>query len=212
MLAEELRRIAGPALRELTGHPFWSGLKDGSLPGAALERFVQQDTSHLLPAFARILLRCAAMTRDDGHALLLAHAATATIEARDRLRREFTALAPGFGIPLPSTTAPVRRSTREQCDFYAAAAARSLAAGIGAVLPMVWFNLPLSDDLRDRQAPGGCYGGWIAAYHPGDGFRAVVPAFLDLAEQVGEQRAVVENFAVGVRYELAFAEAAWSGG
>jgi thiaminase/transcriptional activator TenA len=211
MLAQELRRIAEPALRELTQHPFWSGLKDGSLPGAALERFVQQDTTHLLPAFARILLRCAALTRDDDHATLLAHAATATIEARDRLRREFTALAPGFGVAEPETVAAPHPSTREQCDFYTAAAARSLAAGIGAVLPMVWFNLPLSDDLRDHVAPGGRYAGWIAAYHPGDGFRAVVPAFLDLAEQVGEQRTLVEHFAVGVRYEWAFAESIWSG-
>ena len=32
VLQEELREIGQPVLRRVLGHPFWSGLRDGSLP------------------------------------------------------------------------------------------------------------------------------------------------------------------------------------
>lgn len=214
MLRDELWEIADPVLRKIMDHPFWSGLRDGSLPGEALVHFVQQDTGYLLPAFARALARLGALATEDSHTLLLGQCVHATLEAKDRLWKAFVELAPRLGIAPPTAQAPIDPATHAHCSFFHAATSTSLADGIGAVLPMVWFNVDLSDDLRDQQITGGRYAEWIAIYHPGEEYEYAVRVFLDMVEEIGERcsaadrQRLVEQFSIGVRYEWAFAEGA----
>lgn len=222
MLHEHLLALAEPVLRKVIDHPFWAGLRDGSLPAESLTHFVEQDTGFLLPAYARALARCAAMTADDAHVALLGRSVTGTLSARDRLRAKYAELAGQLGAPAARTGLPGPESptadpgTYAHATFFQAASARSAAAGVGALLPMVWFNFQVSDDLRHNHHPGSRYAPWIEAYHPGTDYRRAVHAFLSLAEELDQRLSVtgrqelVENFVTGTRYEWLFAEASWT--
>ncbi|MDX3380102.1 TenA family transcriptional regulator [Streptomyces niveiscabiei] len=216
MLSKELQELAEPVLAKVKEHPFWAGLRDGSLPPESLAHFVEQDTGHLLPAYARALARTAAATRWDEHAALLARSVTGTLEARDRLRTSYAELAPRLQAPPADGKPEVSAATHAHCTFLHAATASTVAAGMGALLPMVWFNHRISDDLLERHTPGSRYAEWIQAYHPGEGYRFAVRAFMTAYDELGERMAVpgraelLEYFATSVRFEWAFAEAAWS--
>ncbi len=212
LLHEELREIRDPVLRAVQDHPFWSGIRDGSLPPAALAHFLAQDTGYLLPAYARALARCAAAATDDAHTLLLAQSVAGTMEARDRLRANSAALAATTGLPGPLGDPPIDPATQAHTAFLTAATAASFAAGVGALLPMVWFNAEVSDRLLRDTPPGSRYRPWVEAYHPGESYRYAVRAFLDMADDVGkngtagERATLVEQFSNSIRYEWAFAE------
>src|SRR5687768_17290642 len=105
MLSKELQELAEPVLAKVKEHPFWAGLRDGSLPAESLAYFVEQDTSHLLPAYARALARTAAATRWDAHAALLARSVMGSLEARDRLRGAYAELEPRLQLP-PAAESP----------------------------------------------------------------------------------------------------------
>lgn len=207
-------RIGGPVLRDVLEHPFWAGLRDGSLPPQALAHFVLQDTGHLLPAFARALARCAAAAADDEHALLLMWGAAATLQARDRLAGAFRELAPAMNVALPAGPPAITPATSAYCSLFAAAGAGSPAAGIGATLPMVWFQRELADDLVTRVVPGSPYAPWIEAYHPGAEYAVVVEQFLAMADKLGadgsasERRELLERFGTAARHEFSLADEA----
>ncbi|MER6666878.1 hypothetical protein ABT256_20210 [Amycolatopsis japonica] len=216
MLHDELLEMADPVLRKVLDHPFWAGLRDGSLPGEALTHFVQQDTGYLLPAYGRAMARCAAVAPDDAHSVLFARSVSGTMEAKDRLRAAFADLAPSLGIEPPAEQAPIDPLTHAHCSFFHAAAATSLPAGVGALMPMTWFNYNVSKDLAERHTPGSRYEPWIELYQPSDGYyRHVVRRYLDLADEIGdrcsghERRTLIEQFSISVRYEWTFAESAW---
>lgn len=215
MLHEELLEIAEPVLGKVKDHPFWSGLRDGSLPGEALVRFVQQDTGYLLPAYARALARCAALAAEDSHAMVLGRSICGTLEARDRLRQVFAELAPTLDLTAPAEQAPIDPATHAHSAFFAAASATSFHAGIGALLPMVWFNFQVSNDLKERQHPDGRYAAWIEVYHPGDTYQYAVKAFLGMVDHLGkhsssqQRQEILDQFSTGIRYEWSFAESAW---
>lgn len=215
MLHEELIAIAEPVLDEVLEHPFWTGLGDGSLPPGALAAFVVQDTDHLLPAYARALARTAAAAPTDAHTALLSRSTFASLEAADRLRSAYDDLSPPLDLPPRERTAPVAAATRAHCAVFTAASATSFPAGVGALVPMVWFNHRVADHLLHGHVPGSRYARWAEAYHPGPGYPHAVRAFLALVDVVGEQggpagrAALVEHFTVAVAHELAFAETAW---
>ncbi|MER7457055.1 hypothetical protein [Micromonospora sp. NPDC126480] len=212
LLHEELREIRDPVLRAVQDHPFWSGIRDGSLPPAALAHFLAQDTGFLLPTYARALARCAAAAADDAHALLLGRSVAGTLEARDRLRANSAALATTTGLPETLGDPPMDPVTQAHTAFLTAATAASFAAGVGALLPMVWFNAEVSDRLLRDTAPASRYRPWVEAYHPGESYRYAVRAFLDMADDIGkngtarERATLVEQFSISIRYEWAFAE------
>lgn len=212
MLHEELREIRDPVLRKVQDHPFWSGLRDGSLPGEALAHFVQQDTGHLLPAYARALARCAAAAPEDADAFLLGQSVAGTLEARDKLRQAYADLAGGLGLPELGPQLPAGPATHAHASFFTAASARSFHDGIGALLPMVWFNAEVCDNLKRGAAPGSRYEPWIEVYHPGESYGYAVRAFLDMVDRAGEscsatqRQKIVEQFSISIRYEWVFAE------
>lgn len=217
MLHEELMKIGDPVLQEVQEHPFWSGLRDGSLPSGALTRFVEQDTGFLLPAYARALARCAAAAPADADTFLLGHSVAATLEARDKLRTAYTDLAGELGLSALDDRVQPDLATHAHASFFAAASAASYYAGIGALLPMVWFNAEVSDNLKRSAAPGSRYLRWIEVYHPGESYRYAVRAFFDMADRAADscsasqRQLIVDQFAVSIRYELAFAKCCLDG-
>ena len=212
MMRDELRRIAEPVLREVMDHPFWSGLRDGSLPGAALVHFMQQDTGHLLPTFGRAFARCAAVADHDSHTTLLSHCAFATIESAPRLLGALAELAPRIGVEPPAARSPIAPHTHAYCSFLHAATTTTFAAGIGTLLPIMWFHVEICGDLRKRGKPGSRYAPWIEVYDPGEETWHAVQAFLRMIDEVGErcsatERAqLIEHFSLGMYHEWAFAE------
>ena len=217
ILHEELRALAEPVLRKVKDHSFWSGLRDSSLPVESLAHFVEQDTGYLLPAYARALARCAAIAVNDSHVMLLGQSAYETLAARDRLRAKYRDLAGQLGAPpLGATLAAVDPGTHAYAEFFHAASARSLAAGIGAVLPMVWFNFSISNDLKDNYRPSSRYAPWIEAYYPGEDYRYAVQGFTEMVDELGGQlsplqrQELVEHFTVSTRYEWMFVENSWT--
>ncbi|MFI0349074.1 TenA family protein [Actinomadura sp. 9N407] len=211
-LREELMEIRDPVLRKVRDHPFWSGLRDGSLPGEALARFVEQDTGFLLPAYARALARCAAAAPDSADTLLLGRSIVGTLTSRAEMRRRYADMAREEGLPGLDEQADVEPATHAHASFFAAAGTMSFHAGIGALLPMAWFHADVSDDLRDNVAAGSRYEPWSRIYHPGETFRPAVQELVDMTGRAGEaaaepqRRALVEQFLLGARYEWAFAE------
>jgi thiaminase/transcriptional activator TenA len=214
-LHEELVEIADPVLRKVLDHPFWSGLRDGSLPGESLAHFVQQDTAYLLPAYARALARVAAAAPEDGQALLFGRSIFGTLEAKDKLRTAYQELAPELGTPPLPEDLPADPGTHAHSSLFAAASATSFHARVGALLPMVWFNFQVSNDLKERHTPGSKYAKWIEVYHPGETYSYAVKAFLGMVDRVGasaspaQRNEVTDYFATSIRYEWAFAETNW---
>jgi thiaminase/transcriptional activator TenA len=212
MLTEQLRTIARPLLTEITAHPFWSGLRDGSLAGSALVHFVEQDTGHLLPALGRAFARCAAAATADAHVMRLSECSYATVESVRRLSTAFSELAPVLGVEPHDEAAPADATTTGYCSFLQAAAAVSFAAGIGAVLPMMWFHMYVCEDLAARSVAGSRYVPWIDAYNPGERAWPAVWEFLRMVDEVGahasaaDREQLVRSFHTAARYELAFAD------
>lgn len=214
MLSDELSAIAEPIVAMITRHPFWTGLRRGTLPSAALWYFAEQDARHVVPAYARALARCAAIADSDVDGALLASAASATFGSLSRLDGELEKLAavlgqaPGAAVPGP----PIHAYT----SFMLASPASSFACGVGGLLPMTWFHLLVSDDLREWYEPGSRYGDWIDHYLPeGEYLQDYVRELLAMTDRLGErcgpaERArLIAQFRLGARYEWQFAEAAW---
>ncbi|MFG2087316.1 MULTISPECIES: TenA family protein [unclassified Spirillospora] len=214
MMREELAAIARSAVARITGHPFWAGLRSGALPPAALWHFAEQDAHHVVPAYARALAGCAAIADADAHGALLASAASATFGSLPRLDEELGKLAASLGRP--AAAAGPAPDVHAYTSFMLAAPAGPFAGGIGGLLPMTWFHLLVSDDLRERHDPGSRYAEWIARYLPdGDYLQEYVDGYLDMIDEVaagatsGERRLLARRFLFGARLELAFADSAW---
>lgn len=215
-MRDDLFAAADPVLAAVREHPFWAGVRNGTLPPASLWYFAAQDTWHVVPAYARALARAAAIAEEEAHGALLCAAADATFSSLTRLREGLGRLAVTLGPGASATAAvPATLQVHAHSSFLLAAPTASFAAGIGGLLPMTWFHLKVSDDLRDRRVPGSCYAAWISQYCPADGYRNYVAAYLDMIDEVADRCSAREraeltvSFAAGAHYEWAFAEAAW---
>jgi thiaminase len=212
---DTLLLVAAPVLEELLQHPFWVGLRTGTLPPECLWYFARQDAEHLVPAYARALARCATVATDHPDAALLCSAAQATFGSLPRLDRELGRLAVELGRPGASEVGAVGPAVHGYASFMLAAPLTSFAAGLGGLLPMSWFHLWVSENLRSTFDPGTRYARWIDQYCAHDGFQDYIAGFLNLVDteahrcSIGEWDALVDCFSTAARSELAFADAAW---
>jgi thiaminase/transcriptional activator TenA len=217
MIVDELRDLAEPALKAIGDHPFWAGLRDGSLPTEVLVYYARQDVDHLLPTFGRAFGRCAAIAYDDAHAKLFAHSILGALGAGEAMAQRYRDLAGQLGLPRDalSRRSPIGPATHAYCAFFTAASASSLAAGVGGLLPMVWFHIRNADDLIERLTPGSRYAAWVEAYHPGSKYRHMVETFLATVNDIGDQLStsaqerLLQHFQMAARHEWAFVEGAW---
>ena len=214
MMRDELSAVAAPIVARIAAHPFWQGLRDGTLPPPSLWYFAEQDAHYVVPAYARALARTGAFAADDSHAALLCGAAHATFGSLPRLASELSKLADALGAAAAPSTIP-GPAIHAHTSFMLAAATTSFPAGAGGLLPMTWFHLEISTDLKRRHRPGSRYASWIAQYCSGDGYEAYVEEYLNMIEEVGancsasERSELAEQFLLGARYEWAFADTAW---
>jgi thiaminase (transcriptional activator TenA) len=215
-MREQLAAAAAPVVAKVIGHPFWHGLRQGTLPGQSLWYFAQQDAAYVVPAYARALARTAAMAEQDSHSALLCSAAAATFEAAtSRMPRELAALARDLGRRPADSAAPIGPEIHAYTSFMAAAGTSCFAAGAAGLLPMTWFHLLVTDDLRERHGPGTRYAAWIGQYCQGEGYRDYVMAYLGMIDEVGEKCSDTERaclarqFLLAAGHEWALAEAAW---
>ncbi|MEV0232278.1 TenA family transcriptional regulator [Nonomuraea sp. NPDC050786] len=238
----DLSAIARPLVAKVKEHPFWTGLRAGTLPPSSLWYFAEQDARYVVPTYARALARCAALAERDEHGTLLCSAASATFGSLPKLAAGLSELAAGLselaaglsepaaglsepvaGLSQPAAGLPVAGSDSTEArpvihaytSFMLAAPTISFAAGIAGLLPMSWFHLFVSEDLRERCAPGSRYASWVAQYPPGGDYAGYVNAYLAMIDEVGahcsdlDRKRLVEQFLIGARFEWAFAEAAW---
>jgi len=214
VLSDDVLELGQPILADLVDWPYWAGLSEGSLPGAALTRFVQQDADFLLPAFGRAFARCAADPAAADHAALLIRCSFETVRSGPRLRETFIELASEMDLP-PLAEEPPAPTTIAYTDTVRASG--SLPATLGIVLPFMWLHIEVCADLATREVAGSRYLPWIDVYTPGDGTRFAVRAFLGLVDEFGERASANDRaelcgaFRTGARYELAFARAMMSG-
>ncbi|MFD9910207.1 TenA family protein [Streptomyces sp. NPDC059063] len=215
-MRDELRAAAQPLLDKLKDHPFFVGLRDGSLAGGALLHFARQDADFLLPGYGRALARTAAQAHDHAHAMVFAKMAVGTLEARQAMAMGYDIMADQLGDGHDDSwrAVPANPVTHAYTTFLASASASSLAEAVGALLPCSWFYIQIADDLRDRHDPGARYAEWVKALHPGDDFREVLDELLTVVDEVGERcsaddRArLAANFVTAARYEWSFIDAA----
>ncbi|MEF3115124.1 TenA family transcriptional regulator [Streptomyces chrestomyceticus] len=216
MLHQELKERAEPEWKEIIEHPFWTGVRDGSLPPGALTHFVEQCAGHVLPAYARALARTAAATRWDRHVVLLAQAAAGTVRARDRLLAAHNGLDAALGVPRADPKAPAGAITHAHTTFLHAATATTVAAGMGGLLPLAWFRQRIGDDLRQRRVPGARHNVWIDIFHPGPEYAGTVSELEGVYDELGGLMAtpgrteLVEYFMLGLRYTASVTKAAWA--
>jgi thiaminase len=213
MLHDELYRIAEPMLEKVKAHPFWSGLREGTLPPTALLHYAEQDAWHLLPAYGRAMARCAANARSDRHAALLVAAANGSLDAATDMADRLGKLAEWLGHPRPDdSAAPVNPYTHAHTSFMVSASTDSLGAGVVGLLPMSWFHRYVAADLTERHQPGSRYADWIADYDPGAEFHGFIDMYLSMVDELGAQASeaelarMKESFLLGARYEWMFAE------
>lgn len=219
---QELRRLAAPILRQVTEHPFWAGLRTGTLVPEALWYFAEQDAHHVVPTYARALARCAAVAELTPHASLLCSAAQATFKSLSRLEGELVRLAGELiqvedevGGPQRAARSAVGPAVHGYTSFMLAAPVTSFSAGLGGLLPMTWFHLWVSQDLRRRTDPGSRYAAWIDQFCAYDGYQDYVAAYLGMVDDeagrcsAGEWDQLVAYFYAAACHEFAFADAAW---
>ncbi|MEU7166103.1 TenA family transcriptional regulator [Streptomyces morookaense] len=211
----ELSGIMRHTARKLVDHPFYQGLADGTLPPGALAHFLQQDHWHVLPAYADAHAGCAARATDPGHVLLFRRMSTGTADDAGRRRARVRRWAARLDLPLADGEPPLLPTTAGYTGFLRAGAARSLAAGTGAVLPAAWLFLLVTDELLARGTPASRYAEVIEEWHPGDTYRALLGTLLDTVDEIAQQlpaagrRELAGHARRAAAHEWAHVDAAW---
>jgi len=218
-MRDELRELAAPLVDAVIAHPFWQGVREGTLPPDSLWYFAEQDARFAVPAYARALARAAAVADRHEDSAVLCGAASATLDAVARMDGELAELALELGRATPpdapSEAPRVSPATHAHTCFLLGAPASSFAAGLGGLLPMTWFHQRLSLDLRERTDPGSRYAAWIDRYIPESGFHDYVEAYLSMVDafsvncSANDRSALAAAFLHGAGHEWEFAESAW---
>ncbi|HKN52821.1 MAG TPA: hypothetical protein VJX66_09985 [Amycolatopsis sp.] len=216
-LRAELDRLVVPAAAELIDHPYYRGLADGSLPGAALSALCRQDNHHLLPTYARALAQCAAVATRHDHGRLLAKMSLVSFESALSSAAGFPGLAREFGLPDADGGAPEIAETTAKYVAFLRMSTVSPAAGLGAVLPSAWLYQLVTDDLMARRDPDTRYGGLIAIMYPGTEFVTLIEEFLTLLEEfwadtAADHDVLLAHVEQAIAHEKAFVDAAWQAG
>jgi thiaminase/transcriptional activator TenA len=195
----------------ILGHPFVTGLTDGTLPHSAFRHYVVQD-AHYLRGYARALALCAAKAPDeDDLAMFCAHAGGAIAAEQDL----HTDLLAKLDLTAEQAAAlPVAPATQAYVSYLLATAySGSYAEAVAAVLPCYWIYAKVGEHLVRSGSPDPLYARWIGTYG-GEEFQAVVDAVLAATDRIGASVSEAElarmraHFVTTSRYEWMF----WDGG
>ncbi len=194
----------------ILGHPFVTGLTDGTLPRESFRHYIVQD-AHYLRGYAKALAVCAAKAPDEDTTVMFAeHAAGAIAAERDLHASLLDDLGPD---ELGPATGPIAPATQAYVSYLLATAhGGSFADALGAVLPCYWIYAQVGEELLEAGSPDPLYARWIAMYG-GDDYRSVVDAVLAVTDRIGaeptELARMRRHFVVTARYEWMFWDAAY---
>jgi thiaminase/transcriptional activator TenA len=198
--------------RGICGHPFVTGLTDGSLGRDRFRYYVVQD-AHYLRGYARALTACAAKAANETELAMFAAHATGAIAAERELHGELlTGLGLGAG---EAGSLPVTPATQAYVSYLlAVTGSGSYAEAAAAVLPCYWIYARVGEHLKQRGSPDPLYQRWIDMY-AGQEYQAVVDAVLEVIDRIGAQTAQPDlelmrrHFHTTARYEWMFWDAAY---
>jgi thiaminase/transcriptional activator TenA len=210
-----LRKIADPIWEAQHGHPFVTGIGDGSLDVEKFGIWLRQDYLYLID-YARIFAAGVLKAPDLPTMTTMAKLVHETLHTEMDLHRSYAA---EFGI----TTADLERETKAPtCQGYTDFLLRTATTAdfselLAALLPCIWGYAEIGQRLAERKMPADeRYAKWIAMY-ASEEFAELGAWCRDLVDRTardlsGEARARMEQaFVLSSRYELAFWEMAWSG-
>jgi thiaminase/transcriptional activator TenA len=197
----------GDIYEAILGHPFITGLTDGTLPQESFAFYVTQDALYLRD-YARAL--AAVGSRADRPAAMRMFARHAADAVAAELELHATLLA-DLGISQEEATTAEPAPTNLAYTSYLLATARggSYAEGVGAVLPCYWIYWEIGKELLRRGSPDPRYQRWIDTYGAAE-YGEVVTAVIAEADLVaqglsGSERALMRrHFRTTSRYEWMF--------
>jgi len=195
----------------ILGHPFVTGLTDGTLPHESFRHYIVQD-AHYLRGYARALAVCAARSPGEEELAMFAEHAGGAIAAEQELHGD---LLDGLGLTSEQArTLPVAPATQAYVSYLLATAySGSYAEAVAAVLPCYWIYGRVGEHLLEGGSPDPLYRRWIEMYG-GEEYGAVVDAVLDATDRIGavasdrELGLMREHFTTTSRYEWMFWDAA----
>ena len=209
-----IRSRADGLYQAMLGHPFVTGIGDGSLEVERFKHFIRQDYLYLVQ-YARTLALAAARAPTVevmGRFALLAHE---TLNTEMALHRGYCAR---FGIGEAELEATKAAPTMQAyTDFLVRTAYDGsfgeLACGL---LPCMWGYCEIGQDLLSRGKPAGqpLYAEWIDMYSSAE-FQTLADWLRGLVDELGEvasdeeRRRMEEAYVTSTRYEYAFWEMAW---
>jgi thiaminase (transcriptional activator TenA) len=191
--------------KAIHAHPFLDGLADGTLPRAAFQRYIVQD-SHYLADYARVLAMVSARAPDAAARLEFSDGAKVAVQVEAALHQSFFA---SYGVH--DVAAPTPTCTGYTGYLIKLAATRSYEEAIAGLLPCFWIYWDVGQAIAPRAAPDNPYASWIATYvDPAFGAAtARVRAIVDAAATPATTAAMLLAFETAARYEWMFWESAW---
>ncbi len=203
----QLWESIGDIYGAILGHPFITGLTDGTLPAESFAFFVVQDAFYLreyAKALAIVGSRAPsprALRMFAGHA---AEAVAAELELHATLLADL-----GISTEEAKRAQPAPTTLAYTSYLLSTAHGGSYAAGVGAVLPCYWIYWEIGKELRRQGSCDPRYQRWIDAYGAVE-YGEVVSAVIDEADLVApalssDERALMRgHFRTTSRYEWMF--------
>lgn len=196
-----------PIRTAIAQHPFLKGLADGSLPLAAFQHYIIQD-SHYLADYARVLALVAARAPDAAARLEFSDGAKVAVQIEAALHQSFFA---EYGVTASAPPTPV-------CVGYSSyliklATTGSYEEAIAGLLPCFWIYWDVGQSMMLSAAADNPFSSWIATYcDPSFGAAtARVKAIVDAAATPATTPAMLAAFETAARFEWMFWNSAWEG-
>jgi thiaminase/transcriptional activator TenA len=191
----------------ILGHPFVTGLTDGSLPQDAFVFYVIQDALYLR-RYAQALANVASKAPDTRSTEMFARHAAGIVAVEMGLHQS---LLGDLDIDPATVDLAQEAPTTLAYNSYliSATAAGSFADGVGAVLPCYWIYGEVGKHLLGKGSPDPRYQKWIDTYG-GDEFDAEVRDVIEVTDALGpvlsevERERVRGHFLATSRYEWMF--------
>jgi len=207
---DELWAVMEPVFKRILGHPFVTGLTDGSLPMASFAYYVGQDSLYLRE-YARALSLVAAKAPDEATVAMFAAHARGAVEVEKQLHAGFAAeLADAHAAELSQPASP---TTLAYTSYLLRVCSQGdFPQALAAVLPCYWIYAEVGAALLRQGSPQPLFARWIDTYG-GEEFGAIVAAVLDCVDRVGESvgtaqaAAMREHVLVTSKYEWMFWDA-----
>jgi thiaminase (transcriptional activator TenA) len=196
----------------ILGHPFLTGLADGTLPEDSFAFYVIQDALYLrdyaraLTAVASRAPTASAMRMFAGHA---ADAVTAELELHGSLLDEL-----GISHEILEHAEPAPTNLAYTSYLLATSWTGTYAEGVGAVLPCYWLYAAVGKRLLASGSPDPRFQRWITTYG-GDEYGSVVAEVIAELDRVSdglsddERARVRRHFRTTSRYEWMFWQMGW---